>query len=160
MNTMFSLKMALALITLSATLQVHAALKTCEEEIKETNTFLTGQGAVPVNDITDLATTLRTIKNFGHLPDRYITTEEAKRLGWSGKDSESLWGLKPTNKKWVGGDRYSHPSLPTPQTWLSADIDVAKGHRSPKHVIYSFSGQQRYITTNNYQHLVELAPCQ
>jgi hypothetical protein len=85
---------ALLSVSLFSAMQVSAALKTCEDEIKETNTFLTEKGVPPVNNITDLATTLRNIKNFGRLPDRYITVDEAKRLGWSGQASETLWGVK------------------------------------------------------------------
>jgi hypothetical protein len=63
-------------------------------------------------------------------------------------------------QKWIGGDSYANPALPAKQLWLSADIDVQKGYRSPKRVIYSLSGQQRFITTDKYQHLAELEPCQ
>jgi hypothetical protein len=69
----------------------HAALKTCEDEIKETNTFLSEQGVAPINDVTDLATTLRNIKNFGRLPDRYIT-DEANVLAGLAKKTETLGG--------------------------------------------------------------------
>jgi len=151
---------ALLSVSLFSAMQVSAALKTCEDEIKETNTFLTEKGIPPVNNITDLATTLRNIKNFGRLPDRYITVDEAKRLGWSGQASETLWGVKKTNNRWIGGDIYNNPALPANQAWLAADIDVVKGYRSPKRVIYSLSGPQRFITTDQYQHLVELEPCQ
>lgn len=160
MKTCTFINVAVLAVTLSAAIQASAALKTCEDEIKETNAFLSEQGVAPINDVTDLATTLRNIKNFGRLPDRYITSDEAKRLGWSGKETETLWGLKPTNKKWIGGDSYANPALPAKQQWLSADIDVQKGYRSPKRVIYSLSGQQRFITTDKYQHLAELEPCQ
>jgi hypothetical protein len=98
MKTCTFINAAVLAVTLSAAIQASAALKTCEDEIKETNTFLSEQGVAPINDVTDLATTLRNIKNFGRLPDRYITTDEAKRLGWSGKETETLWGLNPPTK--------------------------------------------------------------
>ena len=131
MKPLYIVKMAVLSVSLFNVLQATAAMPTCEEEIKEANTFLSSQGMVPVNNVTDLATTLRHIKNFGRLPDRYITSDEAKRLGWSGSESESLWGLKPTNQKWIGGDKYSDRALPSSQPWLSADVDVVKGYRSP-----------------------------
>lgn len=70
-------------------------------KLKRQIPFLTEKGVPPVNNITDLATTLRNIKNFGRLPDRYITVDEAKRLGWSGQASETLWGVKKTNNRWM-----------------------------------------------------------
>ena len=160
MKPLSIVKMAVLSVSLFTVLQATAAMPTCEEEIKEANTFLSSQGMVPVNNVTDLATTLRQINNFGRLPDRYITSDEAKRLGWSGSENESLWGVKLTNQKWIGGDKYSDRALPSSQLWLSADVDVVKGYRSPKRLIYSLSGQQRFITTDKYQHIVELDPCQ
>jgi len=160
MKPLSTVKMAVLSVSLFTVLQATAAMPTCEEEIKEANAFLSSQGMVPVNNVTDLATTLRHIKNFGRLPDRYITSDEAKRLGWSGSENESLWGVKLTNQKWIGGDKYSDRALPSSQLWLSADVDVVKGYRSPKRLIYSLSGQQRFIMTDKYQHIVELDPCQ
>lgn len=160
MKPLFIVKMAVLSVSLFTVLQATAAIPTCEDEIKEANAFLSSQGMSPVNNVTDLATTLRHIKNFGRLPDRYITTEEAKRLGWSGSENESLWGLKLTHQKWIGGDKYIHSALPANQPWLSADIDVVKGYHSPKRLIYSLSGQQRFVSTDKYQHIVELDPCQ
>lgn len=160
MKPLSIVKMAMLSVSLFTVLQATAATPTCEDEIKEANAFLSSQGMPPVNNVTDLATTLRNLKNFGRLPDRYITSEEAKRLGWSGSESESLWGVKLTHQKWIGGDKYSHSALPASQPWLSADVDVVKGYRSPKRLIYSLSGQQRFITTDKYQHIVELDPCQ
>ncbi|MDI3362385.1 ribonuclease domain-containing protein [Lelliottia sp. V89_10] len=148
------------MITLAAAFTVNAEPKTCEEEIKETNSFLATQGAAPVNDVANLASTLRFLNSNGRLPDRYITSDEARRLGWSGKDSDTLWGLKPTNGKGIGGDAYTSKMLPSGKSWFSADIDFNRGYRSSKHLVYSNAGQQRFITTDHYQHLVELEPCQ
>jgi hypothetical protein len=62
---------------------------------------------------------------------RYITSDEAKRQGWSGNETETLWGIKPTNNKWIGGDNYVSSKLPSAQSWFSADIDVSKGYGGP-----------------------------
>lgn len=146
--------------SLLTVMQASAALPACENEIKDINTFLIQQGAARINDVDDLAKTLRILTQTGRLPARYITTDEAKRLGWSGSETETLWGLKPTNNKWIGGDSYASPKLPSAQAWLSADIDVFKGYRSAKRLIYTLSGPQRYITTDKYQHLVDVNSCQ
>lgn len=156
----FRLYQTIALIiALSTAFTASAAPKACADEIRETNSFLMEQGVAPVNDAASLVSTLQYLTNTGRLPDKYITTEEAKRLGWSGKDSDSLWGLKPTNGKAIGGDAYTSKMLPPNQSWFSADIDVNRGYRSSKHLIYSREGQQRFITTDHYQHFVELEAC-
>jgi hypothetical protein len=98
MKTMYFINAAVLAVTLSAAMQASAALKTCEDEIKETNTFLSEQGVAPINDVTDLATTLRNIKNFGRLPDRYITYRRSKAswLVWQ-RDGNSV-GVKNQQK--------------------------------------------------------------
>ncbi|CZV91044.1 ribonuclease domain-containing protein [Enterobacter cloacae] len=159
MTLSVALKKAVFFASLLAIMQANAALPTCENEIKDVNTFLSLQGAARINDVDDLAKTLRSLTQTGRLPSRYITSDDAKRLGWSGNETETLWGLKPTNAKWIGGDNYTSPKLPSAQSWYSADIDVFKGYRGAKRLIYTLSGPQRYITTDKYQHLVEVDSC-
>lgn len=159
MTLSVALKKVVFFAPLLAVMQVNAALPTCENEIKEVNTFLSLQGTARINDVDDLAKTLRSLTQNGRLPARYITSDDAKRLGWSGNETETLWGLKPTNNKWIGGDNYISPKLPSAQSWFSADIDVFKGYRGVKRLIYTLSGPQRYITTDKYQHLVEVNSC-
>lgn len=62
MKPLSIVKMAVLSVSLFTVLQATAAMPTCEEEIKEANAFLSSQGMVPVNNVTDLATTLRHIK--------------------------------------------------------------------------------------------------
>lgn len=159
MTLSMTLKTMIYFAPLLAVMQANAALPTCENEIKDVNLFLSQQGTARINDVDDLAKTLRSLTQNGRLPARYITSDEAKRLGWSGNETETLWGLKPTNNKWIGGDSYASPKLSTAQSWFSADIDVFKGYRSSKRLIYTLSGSQRYITTDKYQHFVEVNPC-
>jgi hypothetical protein len=83
-------------VTLSCRDTGNAALPTCEDEIKDQYLFILSR-VPPVNDVTDLATTFA-ISKTGRLPDRYITRMKAKRLGWSGKETESLWVLNPPIK--------------------------------------------------------------
>ena len=159
MTLSVALKKVVFFASLMVVMQVNAALPTCENEIKDVNTFLSLQGYARINDVDDLAKTLRSLTQTGRLPSRYITSNEAKLLGWSGNETETLWGLKPTNNKWIGGDNYTNPKLPFSQSWFSADIDVSKGYRGSKRLIYTLSGPQRYITTDKYQHLVEVNSC-
>ena len=159
MTSSVALKKVIFFVPLLTVMQVNAALPTCESEIKDVNTFLSLQGTARINDVDDLAKILRSLTQTGRLPPRYITSDEAKRQGWSGNETETLWGIKPTNNKWIGGDNYVSSKLPSAQSWFSADIDVSKGYRGTKRLIYTLSGPQRYITTDKYQHLVEVNAC-
>lgn len=68
MKPLSIVKMAVLSVSLFTVLQATAAMPTCEEEIKEANAFLSSQGMVPVNNVTDLATTLRHIKTLDACP--------------------------------------------------------------------------------------------
>ncbi|MGL4722934.1 MAG: ribonuclease [Scandinavium sp.] len=153
-------KTALAFV-LSGVFICHAATAaTCEDEVSKLNQELADHGAAKILDTAKLATTLRSLNQNGRLPGGYITSDEAKKLGWSGKDDETLWGVKPTNGKMIGGDSYRNSALPAAQNWYSADIDVSRGYRSNKRLIYSQSSATKFISPDKYQNFLEVEPCQ
>ncbi|EHM51744.1 ribonuclease domain-containing protein [Yokenella regensburgei] len=161
---LFSVRSGYFVIALSSSLLcpfvLAAGIPSCEQEIQETNAALVANGAAPVANVGELATTLRALSSTGRLPAKYITSEEAKTLGWTGKDDTTLWGLKPTNGKMIGGDNYSDTSLPPNYQWFSADVDVSRGYRSNVRLVYSLQSPLRFISPDKYQHLMELNPCQ
>jgi len=136
------------------------AATTCEDEVGTLNKELAEHGAAQIKDTSKLATTLRTLNQTGRLPKEYITSNEAKKLGWSGNDSDTLWGLKPTNGKLIGGDGYSNSMLTGAKNWYSADIDVSRGYRGNVRLIYSLETPKKFITPDKYQNFLEVAPCQ
>lgn len=136
-----------------------AEMQTCEQEINAINAFLSHSGSPAIVNVADFATTLRTLNTTGRLPAKYITSDEARRLGWSGKDTDGLWGLTPTNGKWIGGDSLQNNTLPANAAWYSADVDVLKGFRGEKRLAYTLSGPQRFYSPDKNQHFVEISPC-
>ena len=159
---MKSLQKTVLALALSGIFICNASLAatTCEGEVGTLNKELVKRGVVKINDPAKLATTLRELNQSGRLPKEYITSNEAKKLGWSGNDSDTLWGLKPTNGKLIGGDGYSNASLPTSNRWYSADVDVSRGYRSIMRLIYSPETPQKFISPDTYRNFVEVAPCQ
>ena len=139
---------------------ISAEKVTCKEEVNNVNASLSQKGSPVINNVADFTATLQTLNATGRLPDKYITSIQAKHLGWSGAETETLWGLKLTNNKWIGGDSYQHKSLPANAKWYSADVDVNRGYRSNKRLIYTLSSQMRFYTPDNYQNFVEISPCQ
>ncbi len=131
----------------------------CEQQVRELNQFLSEHGQPAINDVNALANVLRQIKRYERLPSHYITIDEAKRQGWSGRSSDSLWGLSATNRKLIGGEPFRGSSLPSNVQWRSADIDVSRGYRGHKRLIYSVKSSKRFVTVDEYQHFVELSPC-
>lgn len=135
------------------------ALPTCAEEVRAANSFISQQGLPKINDEAGLVDLIRYINKTKRLPPQYITSDEAKRAGWSGKGENSLWGVARTNRKLIGGDKVSHRALQANKLWRSADIDVVKGYRSTKRLIYSPNSQAIYISPDKLEHLLELSPC-
>lgn len=131
----------------------------CEQEVREVNQFLSEKGMPVINDVKALVHVLRQIKQYERLPRQYLTSNEARRLGWSGKASDSLWGLRATNQKLIGGDAFRGPGLPANVQWLSADLDVSRGYRGNKRLIYSPESPISFISVDNYRNFVELSPC-
>ena len=81
------------------------------------------------------------LKNYGRLPDYYITKEEAKRLGWKSIKG-NLDQVAPG--KMIGGNIYYNkpPYLPEKEgrIWYECDIDYQGGYRNNYRLVYSNDG--------------------
>ena len=93
---------------------------------------------------------------FGHLPDNFITKNEAKDLGWV-----SSWGNldEVAPGKSIGGDYFGNyeGQLPTKKgrKYYECDIDFTGGYRSEKRIIYSNDGLVFY-TEDHYETFEQL----
>ncbi|MBR2559443.1 MAG: ribonuclease [Firmicutes bacterium] len=77
---------------------------------------------------------------FGHLPENYLTKDEAEALGWEGGSVE-----KVAPGYCIGGDRYGNyeKALPTKKgrTYYECDIDTLDyKNRGSRRLIYSNDG--------------------
>ena len=92
---------------------------------------------------------------FGHLPENYITKNEARDLGWSGGSVE-----KYAPGCAIGGDRFGNregllPEAPG-RTYYECDIDtIGETSRGAKRIIYSNDGLI-YYTEDHYESFVLL----
>ena len=90
------------------------------------------------------------LHEFDHLPDNYITKNEAKKLGWVSSEG-NLDEVAPG--KSIGGDRFGNyeGSLPDKKnrTYYECDIDYEGGFRGSKRIIYSSDGLI-YYTEDHY----------
>lgn len=90
------------------------------------------------------------LHTYGHLPDNYITKNEAMDLGWdSGKGN--LWAV--TDKMSIGGDRFGNREGLLPNAsgrkWYECDIDYEGGFRNEKRIVFSSDGLI-YYTGDHY----------
>lgn len=96
------------------------------------------------------------LKEYGRLPNAYITKEEAKQFGWESKKG-NLATVAPG--KVIGGDRYFNDDghLPTAagRIWYEADINYSGGHRGNDRILYSNDGLV-FVTYNHYESFIEV----
>lgn len=156
------MKLTLTMLTagLFLALPAYASLPQCDAVVTEANALLARQGKPVVQDEKKLVALLRTLNRDGVLPAEYVTRDQARRVGWSGKDSDSLWSIWMLNKKQLGGDLWTGKPLPIKATWRTADLDTVRGYHSNKQLIFSAESATRYLTPDNGGTLVTLDPCQ
>lgn len=88
------------------------------------------------------------IHTFGHLPDNYITKNEARDLGWEGGSVERYMEGAA-----IGGDRFGNYEglLPEGRNYTECDIDTnGQSSRGAKRIIFSDDGLV-YYTDDHYE---------
>ena len=95
------------------------------------------------------------IHTYGHLPENYITKDEAYDLGW--KSEGTLDEVAPGMS--IGGDYYGNyegvlPDEPG-REYHECDIDYESGNRNGKRIVYSNDGNIYYTEDhyNSFEHL-------
>ena len=95
------------------------------------------------------------IHTYGHMPENYITKDEAYDLGW--KSEGTLDEVAPGMS--IGGDYYGNyegvlPDEPG-REYHECDIDYESGNRNGKRIVYSNDGNIYYTEDhyNSFEHL-------
>ena len=162
-NTLYRLLPALTVLSFAATFisTAGAADKIkCDVAVHEANLQLEKNNNKTVNDEAGLVKLLRTLNKDDILPPQYVTSEFAKKQGWSGKPQDSLWTVWVLNKREIGGDSIRFPEQKSSEQWYSADLESVRGYRSAKRITYSPQSQERYLSTNENVSRVIIKPCQ
>lgn len=97
------------------------------------------------------------IHTYGHLPDNFVTKDEAEDAGWK---TEGLDIDEACPGKSIGGDRFGNREGLLPKakgrTWYECDIDYHGGRsRGPKRIVYSNDGLI-YYTEDHYESFEQL----
>ena len=95
------------------------------------------------------------IHAFGHLPDNYLTKDEAEALGWTGGSLD-----KVAPGKSIGGDVFGNREGKLPakrgRTWYECDIGTqGKSSRGEKRIVFSSDGLI-YYTSDHYESFTQL----
>ena len=96
------------------------------------------------------------LREFGELPDNYLTKKEAQALGWVSSEG-NLWQVAPG--KSIGGDFFGNYEGLLPKKngrkYYECDIDFDGGYRNGKRIIFSNDGLIFY-TDNHYESFKEI----
>lgn len=120
----------------------------------EVRLFARAEGVVDVEGFLETVESLRRSKR---LPARYLTKEDARRLGWEpGTDLCTV-----ARGRAIGGNRFGNRERRLPEKrdrkWYEADIDFYCGSRGPKRLVWSNDGLL-YLTVDHYQSFKAVPP--
>ncbi len=95
------------------------------------------------------------LKNYGLLPEYYITGTELQSLGWKWGKAPSKYA--PGKMAMMGIYRNDNGHLPSApgRVWYEADINYTDGRRNAQRVLWSNDGLV-FVTYDHYQTFVEV----
>lgn len=96
------------------------------------------------------------IRQYGELPDNFITKKEAEALGWVASQG-NLHEVAPG--KSIGGDTFGNREGLLPKAkerkWYEADINYNGGRRNADRIVFSNDGLI-YMTTDHYKSFIDI----
>lgn len=111
----------------------------------------TDEDAIDINLLTDEKIVIAHLKEFGQLPDYYITKNKAREKGWQPSQG-NLCDVLPG--KAIGGDRFGNREGLLPpsagRAYFEADINYDCGHRTADRIVYSNDGLI-FVTYDHYK---------
>lgn len=120
----------------------------------EIRLFARAEGIV---DVEGFLETVESLRRSRKLPPRYLTKEEAARLGWEpGVDLCTV-----ARGRAIGGNRFGNRERRLPERrdrkWFEADVDFSCGYRGPKRLVWSSDGLI-YLTVDHYRSFKPVPP--
>ncbi|MGE0723573.1 MAG: ribonuclease domain-containing protein [Alphaproteobacteria bacterium] len=102
-----------------------------------------------LHDIDGFVEAVESLDRTGRLPPRYVTKDEARRLGWEpGRD---LWSV--ARGRSIGGDGFGNRERRLPRLdrgrYYEADLDYRGGRRNAKRLVWGTDGS-RWVTIDHY----------
>ncbi len=96
------------------------------------------------------------LKVFNHLPDNFLTKDEAGDLGWNNKQG-NLHKVAPGFS--IGGDRFGNYEGTLPdkkgRKWTECDINFDGGYRGAERIVFSNDGLI-YYTNDHYETFTQI----
>jgi ribonuclease T1 len=101
-------------------------------------------------DVDGFVETVRSVRETGRLPARYIDKNAAAKLGW--RPGDDL--CRVAKGRSIGGDRFANREGRLPaasgRRWTEADLDFDCGRRNARRLVFS-SDRLIYVTVDHYE---------
>lgn len=108
-----------------------------------------------LRDVEGFVETIRSLRNEGSLPARYVTKREAEALGW--RPGDDL--CRVARGRVIGGDRFHNRERRLPEargrSWREADLDFDCGRRGARRLVFSSDGLI-FVTLDHYESFREV----
>jgi len=106
--------------------------------------------SLALRDVPGFVAAVTSLRQTGRLPQRYVTKDEAERLGW--RAGADLCRVAPGRA--IGGDPFGNRERRLPaargRSWREADLDFNCGRRNASRLLWSSDGLI-YVTVDHYQ---------
>ncbi len=102
-----------------------------------------------LRDVTGFVETVQSLRETGHLPERYVRKAAAQAHGWHGGGLCTVW---PDHV--IGGDQFRNFGGALPdggRVYHEADLDSSCAQRGPKRLVFSNDGAI-YLAVDHYNH--------
>ena len=101
-------------------------------------------------DVDGFVETVRSVRETGRLPTRYIDKNAAAKLGW--RPGDDL--CRVAKGRAIGGDRFANREGRLPaasgRRWTEADLDFDCGRRNARRLVFSSDGLI-FVTVDHYE---------
>ncbi|GHT18727.1 hypothetical protein FACS189429_5640 [Bacteroidia bacterium] len=120
-------------------------------DLQEVNSTKNSDNSLSIDELTAEKRVVAFVKKNGHLPECYISKNEARNLGWEAS-AGNLCDVLPGRA--IGGDYFSNreKSLPAKngRKYFEADVNYRCGNRGADRLVFSNDGLV-FITHNHYK---------
>lgn len=106
-------------------------------------------GQESIDQLTEGRRVIQYVKQNHHLPDYYLTKNEARKQGWNPAKG-NLCEVAPG--KAIGGDRFGNREkiLPAGAEYFEADVNYHCGNRQADRIVFTLDGEV-YLSKNHYK---------
>ena len=108
-------------------------------------------------NVIELSGIVRSLRDEGRLPAKFLTKKEARSLGW--QPGRAFNEISKLQGKSIGGDHFGNYEKRLPKAkYYEADLDYLGQKRNAKRLVYE-DHESMYVTINHYETFEKVPLC-